>query len=80
MAMSRKIEGFVSQSSLIRRMFEEGIERKKKFGAENVFDFSLGNPNVRPPSEFRRHLVEAAKEEVQGIHGYMPNAGIHSAA
>lgn len=75
MAMSRKIEGFVSQSSLIRRMFEEGIERKKKFGAENVFDFSLGNPNVKPPNEFQRHLVEAAKEEAQGIHGYMPNAG-----
>jgi len=75
MAMSRKIEGFVSQSSLIRRMFEEGIERKKKFGAENVFDFSLGNPNVKPPKEFRHHLVEAAKEEAHGLHGYMPNAG-----
>ena len=75
MAMSRKIEGFVTQSSLIRRMFEEGIERKKKFGAENVFDFSLGNPNVKPPREFRHHLVVAAKEEAHGLHGYMPNAG-----
>jgi aspartate aminotransferase len=75
MAISRKIEGFVSQSSLIRRMFEEGIERKKKYGAENVYDFSLGNPNLKPPEAFRHALVEAAKEEAAGLHGYMPNAG-----
>lgn len=75
MAISRKIEGFVSQSSLIRRMFEEGIERKKKYGAENVYDFSLGNPNLKPPAAFRHALVEAAKEEAAGLHGYMPNAG-----
>ncbi|HPC03435.1 MAG TPA: pyridoxal phosphate-dependent aminotransferase [Syntrophales bacterium] len=75
MAISRKIEGFVSQSSLIRRMFEEGIERKKKYGAENVYDFSLGNPNLKPPAAFRHALIEAAKEEAAGLHGYMPNAG-----
>jgi aspartate aminotransferase len=53
MAVSKKVHHFISQSSWIRRMFEEGIGLKKEFGAENVFDFSLGNPNVEPPIQFK---------------------------
>lgn len=75
MAISKKIEGFISQSSWIRRMFEDGIRLKKEYGAENVFDFSLGNPNVEPPARFKELLVEVAGEDIPGIHGYMPNAG-----
>lgn len=75
MAISKKVHHFISQSSWIRRMFEEGIGLKKEFGAENVFDFSLGNPNVEPPIQFKKALVHIAGEDAPGIHGYMSNAG-----
>jgi len=77
MAVSKKIEGFISQSSWIRRMFEDGIKLKKQYGAENVFDFSLGNPNAPPPVRFKEILLEVAGKDIPGIHGYMPNAGYH---
>jgi len=75
MAVSEKVRGFISQSSWIRKMFEEGDRLKKQFGAEKVFDFSIGNPSVEPPVEFKRALRQVAAEEVSGAHGYMPNAG-----
>jgi aspartate aminotransferase len=75
MAVSKKVHSFISQSSWIRKMFEEGILLKKEFGAENVFDFSLGNPNVSPPDQFRAALIQIAEEDTPGIHGYMSNAG-----
>ena len=75
MAMAKKIEGFITQSSWIRRMFEEGIRLKQEFGAGNVYDFSLGNPNVEPPEEFRQALREVAAADIPGKHAYMPNAG-----
>jgi aspartate aminotransferase len=75
MAVSKKVHSFISQSSWIRKMFEEGLRLKKEFGAENVFDFSLGNPNVEPPGRFRETLLQIAKEDTPGIHGYMSNAG-----
>jgi aspartate aminotransferase len=56
-------------------MFEEGKERKEKFGAENVFDFSLGNPNLEPPRKFKEVLKKIADDTTPGQHGYMPNAG-----
>ena len=56
-------------------MFEEGIALKKKHGADNVFDFSLGNPNVDHPREFKRELIKVADEEIALKHGYTPNAG-----
>ncbi|MCY3638123.1 MAG: pyridoxal phosphate-dependent aminotransferase, partial [Chloroflexi bacterium] len=49
MAVSQKIRNFMEQGSWIRRMFEEGIELKRQFGEENVFDLSLGNPVMQPP-------------------------------
>ena len=76
MAVSKKIEGAITKSSWIRRMFEDGIRLKQQYGAENVFDFSLGNPNVHPPPELKRALLEAAKDDRPGVHGYMPNAGL----
>ena len=75
MAVSTKIEGMITQSSWIRKMFEDGIRLKQQFGAENVFDFSLGNPNVPPPRELLKALIEVAKDERPGVHAYMPNAG-----
>ena len=56
-------------------MFEEGARMKAEFGADNVFDFSLGNPDVPAPPEFDTALREAAAETGPGVHGYMPNGG-----
>lgn len=57
-------------------MFEEGIRLKQEFGAENVFDLSLGNPVMEPPAEVRKALIESAQDETPGLHRYMPNAGL----
>ena len=56
-------------------MFEEGEKRKSKYGAENVFDFSLGNPNLDPPPRFRQVLGKLVNDPAHGQHAYMPNAG-----
>lgn len=65
----------MTKSSWIRKMFEEGEERKARFGKENVFDFSLGNPNLEPPSRFKEVIRELAADSTPGLHAYMPNAG-----
>jgi aspartate aminotransferase len=75
MAIAKKINGFISQSSFIRRMFEEGLRLKEQYGAAAVFDFSLGNPNVAPPEEFCERLRELSCADIPGKHMYMPNAG-----
>lgn len=75
MTVSKKIRTTLENSSWIRRMFEEGEERRRKFGPENVFDFSLGNPNLEPPPRFKEVLAELAADRSQGLHGYMSNAG-----
>ncbi|MEI7639003.1 MAG: pyridoxal phosphate-dependent aminotransferase, partial [Syntrophus sp. (in: bacteria)] len=75
MAIAEKIQGFITQSSWIRKMFEEGIQLKMEFGAKNVFDFSLGNPNVDPPEDLKKELRLVVGEDLPGKHAYMPNAG-----
>ena len=75
MTISKKMQAFAEKSSWIRKMFEEGAKMKAEFGAENVFDFSLGNPDVPPPARFSEVLQELAADEKPGIHGYMPNGG-----
>ena len=75
MAASKKIQASIERSSWIRKMFEEGKVRKEKYGEENVFDFSLGNPDLEPPSKFNQILVELVNDPAPGQHGYMPNAG-----
>ena len=76
MAISQQVIGFMENSSWIRKMFEEGIRLKQEFGAENVFDLSLGNPVMEPPAEVRKALIESAQDETPGLHRYMPNAGL----
>ncbi|MBW2146738.1 MAG: pyridoxal phosphate-dependent aminotransferase [Deltaproteobacteria bacterium] len=76
MAIAEKIERFMERASWIRKMFEEGARLKARYGAENVYDFSLGNPNLEPPSKFREVLQELARDETPAQHGYMPNAGL----
>jgi aspartate aminotransferase len=65
----------MSKSSWIRKMFEEGAKLKAKHGAKNVFDFSLGNPNLPPPESFYAALRELVNSCEAGKHGYMPNIG-----
>jgi len=52
MTISKKVEKIIAGSSFIRKMFEEGARLKQEYGAENVCDFSLGNPSVPPPEKF----------------------------
>ncbi len=75
MGISAKIGGYISQSSWIRKMFEEGVRMRELYGADRVFDFSLGNPNVEPPPVFDKELRRLVQEGKPGSHGYMPNAG-----
>ncbi|MDA3972056.1 MAG: pyridoxal phosphate-dependent aminotransferase [Desulfobulbaceae bacterium] len=75
MGISTKMNEFAKRSSWIRKMFEEGAKLKAEFGAENVFDFSLGNPDLPPPPEFDASLEEVIRERGQGVHAYMPNGG-----
>ena len=75
MAVSKKIQQLMEQGSWIRRMFEDGIVLKRKFGEENVFDLSLGNPVMEPPAEFFDELRRIADSPTPGMHRYMPNAG-----
>ena len=75
MPIAVTVKNALSSSSMIRKMFEEGIELKKKHGADKVFDFSLGNPDIDPPPAFHDIFVKLATEDEKGSHGYMPNAG-----
>lgn len=56
-------------------MFEEGIQLKARYGEREVFDFSLGNPDLEPPPAFTAKLQELIASPALGTHGYMPNAG-----
>lgn len=75
MTISKKIESIIAGSSFIRKMFEEGARLKKEYGAENVCDFSLGNPNVPPPEKFNEILREMVSTCGLDDHCYMPNTG-----
>ena len=75
MTVSKKIKKFMEQGSWIRKMFEEGTALKQKYGEENVYDLSLGNPVMEPPREFFDELKRIAENPTPGMHRYMPNAG-----
>jgi aspartate aminotransferase len=74
--ISDKMSGLVKNSSVIRAMFEEGKRLAGIYGAENVFDFSLGNPSVEPPVKIKEALLQILNEESPNlVHGYMNNSG-----
>jgi len=75
MAISEKMRLFAARSSWIREILEEGAKIKAAHGAENVFDFSLGNPDVPPPEKFNQVIQEIVKNGGPGMHAYMPNGG-----
>ncbi len=74
--ISEKMVELVKSSSVIRAMFEEGKRLAGIYGAENVFDFSLGNPSVEPPLEIKDALIQVIQEDSPNlVHGYMNNSG-----
>ncbi len=75
--ISKKMENMVANSSAIRAMFEEGNRLAKLYGPENVFDFSLGNPNVPAPEAVKKAIIDLVNEEDSLVlHGYTnSNAG-----
>lgn len=79
MKISKAIESQLENASWIRRMFEEGARLKKERGAENVYDFTLGNPDVEPPAEVLEALARAVAAARPNSHGYMPNPGFMQA-
>jgi aspartate aminotransferase len=79
MSVALKISTTMQQSSWIRRMFEEGARLKALHGADNVFDFSLGNPNLPPPQRFHDALRDSVTACGLGDHCYMPQAGFPQA-
>ncbi len=75
MGISKNIRASIAQASWIRKMFEEGTRRKAIYGADNVFDFSIGNPILEPPQEFKLILKDLLNDSSKGRHSYMSNAG-----
>lgn len=74
--IAEKMIPFVQNNSAIRTMFEEGNRLKKKYGADRVFDFSLGNPSVPAPDCVREAIIDLVNsEDPTVLHGYMNNAG-----
>jgi aspartate aminotransferase len=69
----------MESASWIRRMFDAGIELKQRVGADNVFDFSLGNPDVPPPGAVAEAMKAIAAQAAAPMGlGYCPNAGLPS--
>jgi aspartate aminotransferase len=76
MIVSRQIQKLIAdQEGWTRRMFEEGIKIKKLYGEENVYDFSLGNPDTEPPRELQKMVAGTLLNPVKGMHRYMTNSG-----
>lgn len=74
--ISEKMKPYVKNNSAIRMMFEEGNRLRAKYGADKVFDFSLGNPSVPAPDCVREAIIELVNEtDPTVLHGYMSNAG-----
>lgn len=74
--ISEKMKNLVANSSVIRAMFTDGKIMTEKYGAENVYNFSLGNPSIAPPAEVKQAIIDVLNEENEmELHGYMDNAG-----
>ena len=71
-----EIKDYLAHASGIRKMFEAGIELRRQYGDANVYDFSLGNPDLPPPAAVKSALEKIALHSQEPFSiGYMPNAG-----
>lgn len=75
-AMMSKVSQSALGGSAIRKMFTLGQELRDKFGEDNVFDFSIGNPALEPPKEFQEALLAAVNDKTPMNHGYTANQGL----
>ncbi len=75
MAVAQKVKSRMAEGSWIRRIFEVGAALQQKYGPENVFDLSIGNPVLDPPQRFYDEIKRIADDPLPGMHRYMPNAG-----
>lgn len=74
--ISETMQRMTKSNSVIRAMFEEGRQMAARYGAENVYDFSLGNPNIAPPAAVNAAAIDILQNESPMlVHGYMSNAG-----
>ena len=74
--LADSVTGYLGNASWIRRMFEAGGQLKARFGAENVYDFSLGDPDLPAPSAVAEGLRDFAEHAGEPFaFGYMPNGG-----
>lgn len=74
--VSEKVAGYLNNASWIRKMFELGSQMKAQYGEENVYDFSLGNPDLPAPPEVGQALQDYAMHAGEPFaFGYMPNGG-----
>ena len=74
--ISEKMKRLAENNSVIRAMFEEGQQMSREFGAENVYDFSLGNPSVPAPAAVKEAIRDILQDEDSlMVHGYMSNVG-----
>lgn len=74
--ISKEMQRLLATGSTLRAMFEEGKRMVKEYGAENVFDFSLGNPSVPTPEAFNKAMINVINNtDSKKLHGYMSNAG-----
>lgn len=76
--ISERLKKQLAAGSQIRKMFEEGNRLKAIYGADKVYDFSIGNPDLEPPHEVSDALKELAGNPTPGMHGYMSNSGYES--
>jgi aspartate aminotransferase len=73
--ISEKLKPLMANNSVIRAMFEDGAKMREKYGSENVYDFSLGNPNVPAPPQVNEQMIRLLSESKPDLHAYMNNAG-----
>jgi len=73
--ISKAVSENLSKASWIRRMFEEGARLKAERGADKVFDFTLGNPEIEPPPAVLAAAKRILESDAPHLHAYMPNAG-----
>lgn len=74
--IAENMVNYVRGSSVVRAMFEEGKRMAAAYGAENVYDYSLGNPSIEPPKMVKEALIQVLEEEnPTTVHGYMNNSG-----
>jgi aspartate aminotransferase len=78
MPVSRLVKANLGRASWIRRMFEEGQRLRALRGTDEVYDFSIGNPDIEPPAAFRDTMARLVADPEPGRHGYMPNPGYAS--